>query len=81
MPIYEYQCSKCDDVFEIFHKVDEDCKVTCPKCLKPAKKIDLGNQLCPKRVRFLCERLPVKKSKGREKVGKRRGRKRTERKR
>ena len=39
MPIYEYQCSHCCEVFEIFHKIDEDCKVTCPKCLRPAKKL------------------------------------------
>ena len=39
MPIYEYQCKHCNDVFEIFHKIDEDCKVSCPKCLGPAKKL------------------------------------------
>ncbi len=39
MPIYEYQCNHCDEVFEIFHKIDEDCKVACPKCLGPAKKL------------------------------------------
>ncbi|NWG01986.1 MAG: zinc ribbon domain-containing protein [Syntrophaceae bacterium] len=39
MPIYEYQCKQCNEVFEIFHKIDEDCKVTCPKCLGQAKKL------------------------------------------
>jgi len=39
MPIYEYQCNQCNEVFEIFHKIDEECKVTCPKCLGPAKKL------------------------------------------
>jgi putative FmdB family regulatory protein len=39
MPIYEYQCNHCKEVFEIFHKIDEDVKVACPKCLTPAKKI------------------------------------------
>lgn len=39
MPIYEYQCTHCDEVFEIFHKIDEDGKVSCPKCLRPAKKL------------------------------------------
>ena len=39
MPIYEYQCNHCNEVFEIFHKIDEDCKVACPKCLGPAKKL------------------------------------------
>ncbi len=39
MPIYEYQCNKCNEVFEIFHKIEEDGKVTCPKCLGPAKRL------------------------------------------
>jgi putative FmdB family regulatory protein len=39
MPIYEYQCTHCNDIFEIFHKIDEDCKVACPKCLSPARKL------------------------------------------
>ena len=39
MPIYEYQCNHCNEIFEIFHKIDEDCKVACPKCLGPAKKL------------------------------------------
>ena len=44
------------------------------------EKIDLGNQFCPERVRFLCERLSLNKSKGRKKEGERRAGKRTERK-
>src|SRR4030065_1256982 len=39
MPIYEYQCNQCNEVFEIFHKIDENGKVTCPKCLRPGKKL------------------------------------------
>jgi putative FmdB family regulatory protein len=39
MPIYEYQCNHCSEVFEIFHKIDEDCKVACPKCLGATKKL------------------------------------------
>ncbi|MGD0918064.1 MAG: FmdB family zinc ribbon protein [Thermodesulfobacteriota bacterium] len=39
MPIYEYECVHCNEIFEIFHKIDEDCKVACPKCLSPAKKM------------------------------------------
>jgi putative FmdB family regulatory protein len=39
MPIYEYQCKKCNEVFEIFHKIDEECNAACPKCLGPAKKL------------------------------------------
>ena len=39
MPIYEYQCNHCSEIFEIFHKIDEECNVACPKCLAPAKKL------------------------------------------
>ena len=39
MPIYEYQCNRCNELFEIFHKIDEECKVACPKCLGPVKKL------------------------------------------
>jgi putative FmdB family regulatory protein len=39
MPIYEYQCNRCNEIFEIFHKIDEECKVACPKCLGPVKKL------------------------------------------
>ncbi len=39
MPIYEYQCDRCKEVFEIFHKVEEDCGVACPKCLGSVKKL------------------------------------------
>ncbi|OGP88617.1 MAG: hypothetical protein A2157_04635 [Deltaproteobacteria bacterium RBG_16_47_11] len=39
MPIYEYQCDRCNEIFEIFHKIDEDCKVACPKCLGQVKKL------------------------------------------
>ncbi len=39
MPIYEYQCNRCNEIFEIFHKIDEDCKVACPKCLGPVRKL------------------------------------------
>jgi putative FmdB family regulatory protein len=39
MPIYEYQCDRCNEIFEIFHKIEDECKVACPKCLGQAKKI------------------------------------------
>lgn len=33
MPIYEYSCEKCNEMFEKFVKVsDGDDKVQCPKC-------------------------------------------------
>ncbi len=39
MPIYEYQCDHCSEVFEIFHKIDDDGQVACPKCLGPVRKL------------------------------------------
>jgi putative FmdB family regulatory protein len=33
MPIYEFECSSCKDIFELLMKVGEDKEgVTCPKC-------------------------------------------------
>ena len=32
MPIYEYQCTKCGDCFEILQKVSEDSLKICEKC-------------------------------------------------
>ena len=39
MPIYEYQCQKCHNIFEVFHKVDKEVNPACPKCLAEARKI------------------------------------------
>ena len=39
MPIHEYQCSRCNNVFELLHKMDEDCEAVCPKCMASAKKL------------------------------------------
>ncbi len=33
MPIYEYQCRKCGEIFEKIQKVDEkEDSLTCPYC-------------------------------------------------
>jgi putative FmdB family regulatory protein len=39
MPIYEYLCNRCKNVFELFHKMGEDGEAVCPKCMAPAKKL------------------------------------------
>ncbi len=39
MPIYEYQCNRCNEIFEIFHKIEEEGKVACPKCLGNARRL------------------------------------------
>ena len=37
MPIYEYQYRRCNNVFELLHKMGEDCEAVCPKCMAPVK--------------------------------------------
>jgi putative FmdB family regulatory protein len=33
MPIYEYECQKCKERFEVLQKISEDnSRVRCPKC-------------------------------------------------
>lgn len=63
MPIYEYQCNKCSEVFEIFHKIDEDCKVACPKCLGPAKKLISAPNFVLKGSGFYVNDYPSKSRK------------------
>lgn len=67
MPVYEYQCSRCNDVFEIFHKIDGDCKVACPKCLAPAKKLISASNFILKGSGFYVNDYP---SKSRKEAGK-----------
>jgi putative FmdB family regulatory protein len=63
MPIYEYQCNKCSEVFEIFHKIDEACKVACPKCLGPAKKLISAPNFVLKGSGFYVNDYPSKSRK------------------
>ena len=39
MPIYEYQCQQCGNIFEVFHKIDEEVKPACPRCLSGTRRI------------------------------------------
>ena len=39
MPIYEYQCEKCNNTFEVFHRMEEEVNPACPKCLGQARNI------------------------------------------
>lgn len=39
MPIYEYHCKKCDNVFEEFQKGFEERSVQCPKCAGDAERL------------------------------------------
>ena len=63
MPIYEYECSSCNEVFEIFHKIDEECRVACPKCLKPARKLISATNFVLKGSGFHVNDYPSKSRK------------------
>jgi len=39
MPIYEYQCSDCGKIKEVFHKMSETPEIVCPECSKMMKKL------------------------------------------
>jgi len=76
MPIYEYQCSHCNEVFEIFHKIDEECKVACPKCLGPAKRLISATNFILKGSGFYVNDYPSKtreEAKKKEKEGSEKG--------
>jgi putative FmdB family regulatory protein len=76
MPIYEYQCSRCNEVFEIFHKIDDECKIACPKCLGPAKKLISATNFILKGSGFYVNDYPSKKrqeAKNQEKEGSEKG--------
>jgi putative FmdB family regulatory protein len=60
MPIYEYECTNCKEVFEILHKIDEDCKVACPKCLGPARKLISASNFVLKGAGFYVNDYPSK---------------------
>jgi putative FmdB family regulatory protein len=39
MPIYEYQCEKCQETLEISQKISEGPLTTCPKCGGDLRKL------------------------------------------
>jgi len=39
MPIYEYECTSCRTVIEVFQRMTEDPLTTCPDCSGPIKKL------------------------------------------
>ena len=39
MPIYEYECQKCNLKFELSKKVGDQVEVYCPKCRGQARRI------------------------------------------
>ncbi|RMD94087.1 MAG: zinc ribbon domain-containing protein [Calditrichaeota bacterium] len=32
MPIYEYRCKKCQSIFEVLQRLNDQSEVNCPKC-------------------------------------------------
>jgi putative FmdB family regulatory protein len=60
MPVYEYECKQCKEIFEIFHKIEEDCKVACPKCLGPARKLISATNFILKGSGFYVNDYPSK---------------------
>jgi len=63
MPIHEYQCSRCKHFFELLHKMDEDCKAVCPKCMAPAKKMISATNFVLKGSGFYVNDYPSKSRK------------------
>ena len=39
MPIYEYECTSCRKVLEVFQRLTENSLTTCPNCSGPVKKL------------------------------------------
>ena len=70
MPIYEYQCSRCKNLFELFLKMGEDCEAVCPKCLAPAKKMISAASFVLKGSGFYVNDYPSKSLKDGQKAEK-----------
>jgi len=67
MPIYEYQCTRCEEVFELFQKVNESSQTSCPKCSGPAKKLISATNFVLKGPGFYVNDYPSKSRKEGEK--------------
>jgi len=39
MPTYDYECSHCGHVFEVFQKITDASLDKCPKCGKKVKRL------------------------------------------
>jgi putative FmdB family regulatory protein len=63
MPIYEYQCSRCKNIFELVRKMDEDREAVCPKCMAPARKMISATSFVLKGSGFYVNDYPSKSRK------------------
>jgi putative FmdB family regulatory protein len=73
MPIYEYQCQKCDNVFEVFHKIEEEVHPVCPRCLGQARRVMSATNFILKGSGFYVNDYPSEGRKKREKEEKEAG--------
>ncbi len=39
MPTYEYECKKCDKIFEVFQSIKAEKLKTCPECGHEIKRL------------------------------------------
>jgi putative FmdB family regulatory protein len=39
MPLYDYGCKECDNVIEVFHKMNETYASVCIECRTPMQKL------------------------------------------
>lgn len=54
MPTYEYECSKCNFIFELFHSIMDDSEKLCEKCGTPAQKLISGGYIIVKGTNTPC---------------------------
>lgn len=67
MPIYEYQCKKCNNIFEVFHKIDKEFNPACPRCLGQTRRIISPTNFILKGSGFYVNDYPSEsKRKGKE---------------
>lgn len=39
MPVYEFECKSCQQVFEVQQKISDDPLTSCPECGGPVRKL------------------------------------------
>jgi putative FmdB family regulatory protein len=70
MPLYEYQCMKCGDVFEILLRLDQEWGARCPACHGEAKRILSPSHFVLKGSGFYVNDYPSESKKKAESKGK-----------
>jgi len=58
MPIYEYQCKKCDKIFELFQKIPGEPTQKCKLCSGEGKKIISSSRFILKGAGFYVNDYP-----------------------